>query len=136
MLLLGIVLMVLASLAFLEIGAFFNRAGAPSWTKRRWVGETTVILSVFLIGLGTACVISALVDAASQGLEPIEFGLAALALVGAVLLARWRRRGRPSDRALPAQARVMAAKAEDPVMCDQPPRRDQPPAGGSMRRSA
>ena len=137
MLVLGTLLMALAIFGFLEIGAYFQRADAPSWTKRGWVGETTAILFVFLIGLGSVSVITGLIDAAQQGVGVVEAGLAAGVIVLAVLFGRWRRRGRKVAAKTPASARLVDLEAADLALGDAPsPPHDAPPAGGTMRRAA
>jgi hypothetical protein len=137
MLVLGIVLMALAIFGFLEIGAYFQRADAPSWTKRGWIGETTAILFVFLIGLGSVSVISGLVDAAEQGLGAIDAGLAIGVIVLAILVGRWRRHGRRAAAAEPALVRLVDMDAADLAFGDTPsPPHGAQPAGAAMRRAA
>ncbi|MEZ5934717.1 MAG: hypothetical protein R3F54_22820 [Alphaproteobacteria bacterium] len=137
MLVLGTLLIAPAILAFLEIGTFFNRADAPSWTRRGWVGETTAILFVFMIGLGTACVIGGLVDAGQDGIGAVDASLAFALVVLAVFFGHWRRRGRRAAAKASASARLVDVAAVHSALADQPtPPRDQPPAGRSMRPAA
>jgi hypothetical protein len=133
----AVILMVSTIFACFEVGAYLNRDHAPAWTRRGWVGEGAALLFVSLISIATAGVIGGLVDAAEQGVKAFDAGIVGAALVGAVLLARWRVRRRRSFARAPASAQPVDQGAEETTEIRPPsPPRDQPPAGGSIPRAA
>jgi hypothetical protein len=113
MLAIGGLLVCVALLLLATVAPVFRSSNPPRWTTYGWVGEVVTLTIVCTLALGFGYLGAGAIDAYQTGLDYLDLGLLAAAVLGTVVL--WRRlapRARPSAFAVAANGRAPIARPE------------------------